>query len=132
MIGVQMDCGCSNCAALLRPPRRASLLLIHGLPYSFSYLPQHPNAVDFQGMAPTPLEAASDSINLIAKTKAALGASCDEAWCRQTISRLQLLEAVLSQVKDLSPTTANEETVRILELCRLTCAPFLQCFLSRA
>ena len=125
-----MDCGCSNCAALHRPLGRASLLLIHGLPYSFNYLPQHPNAVDFQGMAPTPLEAASGSINLIVKTKAALGASCDEAWCRQTISRLQLLEVVLSQVQGLSPTTADEETIRIVELCRLACAPFLQCFLQ--
>jgi hypothetical protein len=81
-------------------------------------------------MAPTPSEAASGNIGLIAKTRAALEVSCDEAWCRQTISKLQLLEAVLGQVNNLSPTAASEETMRIVGLCRLACTPFLDCFLQ--
>jgi hypothetical protein len=81
-------------------------------------------------MAPTPFEAASGNICLIAKTRAALEASCDEAWYRQTISKLQLLEALLRQVEEISPTTASEETIRIVGLCRLACTPFLECFLQ--
>jgi hypothetical protein len=81
-------------------------------------------------MTPTPFEGALGSVHLIAKTRTALQASCDEAWCRQTISKLQFLEAVLYQVKDLSPTTASEDTMGIVELCGLPCAPFLGCFLQ--
>jgi hypothetical protein len=128
-----MYCGCSNCAALLRPPRRGSpdvLLLIHSsLPY---YLFWHSTYTcrQRQGMAPTPFEAAFGNTGLIAKTKAALEAACDQVWCRQSFSELQLLEVVLSQLRDLSPTNASEETIRIVGRFRLACAPFLDCFLQ--
>jgi hypothetical protein len=81
-------------------------------------------------MAPTPFEGALGKVHLIAKTRAALEAACDEAWCRQSVSELQLLEAVLCQLKDLSPTTASEETMRIVALCGLAYAPLLDCFLQ--
>jgi hypothetical protein len=82
-----------------------------------------------QGMAPTSFEGAFGNVALISKTRAALEASCDEDWCRQSASELKLLEAVLSQMEVLSPTTASDETVRIVRLCRLACAPHLECFL---
>jgi hypothetical protein len=81
-------------------------------------------------MAPTPFEGAFGNIGLIAKTRAALEASCDEAWCRKSVSALQLLEAVLTQVKDLSPMTASVETRRIVGLCGLACATSLERFLQ--
>jgi hypothetical protein len=81
-------------------------------------------------MAPTPFEGAFGSFGLLAKTRAALEASCDESWCRQTTSELRLLEAVLSQLKDISPTTASEETMRFVGFCGLPCAPHLECFLQ--
>jgi hypothetical protein len=83
-----------------------------------------------QGMAPTPFEGASGNVALISKTRAALEASCDKTWCRQTTSELRLLETVLSQVKDISPTTASEETIRILGLFGLAHAPHLEYFLQ--
>jgi hypothetical protein len=81
-------------------------------------------------MAPTPFEGAFGSFGLLAKTTAALEASCDESWCRQTTSELRLLEAVVRQVKDVSPTTASEETIRIVGLCGLPWAPHMQHFLQ--
>jgi hypothetical protein len=81
-------------------------------------------------MAPTPFEGAFGSFGLLAKTRAALEASCDESWCRQTTSELRLLEAVLSQVKDISPTTASEETIRIVASFGLAHAASLECFLQ--
>jgi len=81
-------------------------------------------------MAPTPFECAFGNVGLIAKTRTALEASCDESWCRQTNSELRLLEAVLRQVKDVSPTTASEETIRIVGLFGLAHAASLDCFLQ--
>jgi hypothetical protein len=81
-------------------------------------------------MAPTPFKGAFGNVALISKTRVALEASCDETWCRQTISELRLLEAVLRQVKDLSPTTASEETIRIVGLFGLAHAPSLESFLQ--
>jgi hypothetical protein len=46
------------------------------------------------------------------------------------VSELQLLEAVLCKLKDLSPTIASEETTRIVALCGLAYAPLLDCFLQ--
>jgi hypothetical protein len=83
-----------------------------------------------QGMAPTLFEAASCNIGLMSKTRAALEASCDEAWCRQSVSDLQLLEAVLSQVKNISRTTTSDETIRTVGFCELACAPSLKSFLE--
>ena len=81
-------------------------------------------------MSLTLFKGALGDVGLLAKTRTALGASSDEAWCRQTISGLQLLETVLSQMKNLSPTIATEETRRIVELCRLACAPILENFMQ--
>jgi len=81
-------------------------------------------------MAPTPFEGAFGGFGLLAKTRAALEALCDEPWCRQTTSELRLLEAVLSQLKDISPKTASEETMRFVGFCGLPCAPHLECFLQ--
>jgi hypothetical protein len=81
-------------------------------------------------MAPTPFEGAFGNVALISKTRVALEASCDETWCRQTISELRLLEAVISQVKDISPTTASEETIRIVGLFGLAHVPHLEYFLQ--
>ena len=82
-------------------------------------------------MAPTPFEGALGKVHLIAKTRAALEASCDKDWGRQSVSELQLLEAVLRQLKDLSPTTTSDDTTRIVGLCGLAYAPLLDCFLQR-
>jgi hypothetical protein len=81
-------------------------------------------------MAPTPFEGAFGNVALISKTRAALEASFDKTWCRQTTSELRFLETVLSQVKDISPTTASEETIRILGLFGLAHAPHLEYFLQ--
>jgi hypothetical protein len=124
-----MDCGCSNCAALLRPLRRGSLCGL-SLTYFAVPLTQHTHAVRSQGMAPSPFEGAFGNVGLIAKTRVALEASCDETWCQQTISELRLLETVLGQVQDLSSMTTSEETIRIMGLFGLAHAPSLESFLQ--
>jgi hypothetical protein len=81
-------------------------------------------------MAPTPFEGAFNNVALISQTRVALEALCDESWCRQTTTELRLLETVLSQVKAISPTTASDETIRIVGLSGLAHAPHLEYFLQ--